>query len=261
MDEERFDRLSRTLARGADRRGALAILAALSAGALTETVDAARRRQRRNARGRLASQAASQCDNPGPGQPLRGCDFSGQDLIGIDWHSAMLRGAKFVDANLCGADLHSAHLRGADFTGANLTRANLKSSSRGAKTDGAIRCRTIMPDGTRDDTGCTGGPVCCTDADCGERQTCTGNACRCQSGFVRLPNGSCGLRCLISQPQFCNVFGPGCTCPRFVESPGSVCVDVSEPGQFCLSTRFCPPGQACDLRDRVCYDLCGPPIA
>jgi beta-lactamase regulating signal transducer with metallopeptidase domain len=73
----------------------------------------------------------------------QGCDLSGTDLRGRDFHGvawnmvdvngANLRDANFRGANLTGVDFHGADLRGADFTGAHIYMSDL----HGAKLDGA----------------------------------------------------------------------------------------------------------------------------
>ena len=69
------------------------------------------------------------------GANLRGADLSGADLSGADLAKADLAGA-----NLISADLSDAVLREANLTGAFLRSTRL--------------CRTIMPDGARDDSTC-----------------------------------------------------------------------------------------------------------
>ncbi len=63
------------------------------------------------------------------------CDLSGVDLVGV----------KLTKANLTGADL-----TGADLAGANLGKANLT----GANLIGAKFCKTTMPDGAVNYSGC-----------------------------------------------------------------------------------------------------------
>jgi len=73
----------------------------------------------------------------------QGCDLSGADLRGRDFHGvvwnmvdvngANLTDANFRGANLTGVDFHGANLRGADFTGARVSVSDL----HGANLDGA----------------------------------------------------------------------------------------------------------------------------
>jgi beta-lactamase regulating signal transducer with metallopeptidase domain len=74
----------------------------------------------------------------------QGCDLSGANLHGRDFHGvawnmvavngANLSDANFRGANLTGVDFHGANLSGADFTGARIYMSDL----HGANLDGAI---------------------------------------------------------------------------------------------------------------------------
>ena len=89
------------------------------------------------------------------GVEFPGIDLSGADLSGADLHEANLEGANLAGADLTGVGLASAILTGADLTGANLTDVNLTwASLRDAKLDGAIFCRTVMPDSQENNDGC-----------------------------------------------------------------------------------------------------------
>lgn len=74
---------------------------------------------------------------------LRGANFSGMDLRGIDFWESDLRGADFSAANLEGACLVGCDLRGVDFSNANLSRTDLRNvwikatNLYGANLDGA----------------------------------------------------------------------------------------------------------------------------
>lgn len=81
---------------------------------------------------------------------LRRADFSGANL-----HLANFTGAYLREANLTGADLGDAVLQNANLKGAVLAGANLKGAKvDGAKWDEAKFCKTIMPDGAVNDSGC-----------------------------------------------------------------------------------------------------------
>ena len=83
------------------------------------------------------------------------CDLSGAYLTGANLSYANLRFADLTDANLDSADLS-----GADLTRANLERANLEWANlieadlTEANLTGAIFCKTKMPDGTQNNSGC-----------------------------------------------------------------------------------------------------------
>jgi uncharacterized protein YjbI with pentapeptide repeats len=74
-----------------------------------------------------------------PASFLRGCDFSGAILAGVDLMWAKLSFSRFVGAdlkgaNLSGTDLSKVDFSGADFTGADLTDADIDGADlRGAK--------------------------------------------------------------------------------------------------------------------------------
>ena len=77
---------------------------------------------------------------------LRNACLTDADLTGAD-----LTGADLRDADLTGADLTGADLRDADLTGADLSDAELK----GVNIGQAKRCRTTLPDKTKDNDNCT----------------------------------------------------------------------------------------------------------
>jgi hypothetical protein len=81
---------------------------------------------------------------------LRRADFSGANLHMANFTSAYLR-----ESNLSGADLSEAVLINANLKGAVLAGTNLKGAKTdGAKWDDAKFCKTTMPDGTLNDSGC-----------------------------------------------------------------------------------------------------------
>ena len=109
------------------------------------------------------------------GLSLQGCGFSESNLgklletnacqkcylSGADLKGENLEGANLKGANLTGADLTKTNLEGADLAGTNLTNTDLTNATleyarnfNTADTTGAIFCRTIMPDGTKNKSGC-----------------------------------------------------------------------------------------------------------
>jgi Pentapeptide repeats (8 copies) len=81
---------------------------------------------------------------------LRRTDFSGANLHMANFTNAYLR-----EANLSGADLSDAVLLNANMKGAVLAGTNLKGAKMdGAKLDDAKFCKTVMPDGAVNDSGC-----------------------------------------------------------------------------------------------------------
>ncbi len=76
---------------------------------------------------------------------LSGLDLSGADLQGAFLYGALLQGTVLRGANLDRADLTRADLVDADLGGASMEEVRMVS---------AKRCRTVMPDGSRDDRHC-----------------------------------------------------------------------------------------------------------
>jgi Pentapeptide repeats (8 copies) len=84
-------------------------------------------------------------------------DLTGANLAGAKLNGANLGSAKLIDANLIGANLAGTKLGLADLTGANLLGASLFGADlAGATTDGAMFCRTLMPDGSTNNGSCAG---------------------------------------------------------------------------------------------------------
>jgi len=86
---------------------------------------------------------------------LTDAPLGGRDMRGADFQNANLSGAVLTKANLSGADLGDAVLLNANMKGAVLAGANLKGAKMdGAKLDDAKFCKTVMPDGAVNDSGC-----------------------------------------------------------------------------------------------------------
>lgn len=81
---------------------------------------------------------------------LRRADFSGANLHLANFTNAYLREANLTGADLSDAVLTKANLKGAVLNGANLKGAKLDD----AKLDDAKFCKTTMPDGAVNDSGC-----------------------------------------------------------------------------------------------------------
>ncbi|HEV2309013.1 MAG TPA: pentapeptide repeat-containing protein [Acidimicrobiia bacterium] len=108
-----------------------------------------------------------------PGANLSGADLRGATLDHSNLARVALEGADLSDSSLPGTNLSSAvitnvDLRRANLAETNLTLANLTGSDltdanlKGAKTTPgvdifatAIRCRTVLPNGTIDNTSCS----------------------------------------------------------------------------------------------------------
>jgi len=94
------------------------------------------------------------------GEDLRGANFRDANLYGADLRKADLRGADLAGADLrntdmSDADLTGALLKGAQLKDSNLTRADFSESDAIlSQFSKALRCKTILPDGRKDDTNC-----------------------------------------------------------------------------------------------------------
>ena len=118
-------------------------------------------------------------DAPLGGRDMRGADFQNANLSGAVLSKANLGErpmekrtlvTNFEDANLRRTDLSGANLHLANFTNSYLREANLSGADlgdavllnanmKGAKLDGAKLddakfCKTVMPDGAMNDSGC-----------------------------------------------------------------------------------------------------------
>lgn len=163
MDHERFDYLARQVFGGAPRSRRVAIAAVLGAViALPEGGEVRARTPRRQRTANAA--AASRCYpgtkcTPGKGKNASRCDFSNSTIFkNRDVRGANLSSANFFGADLTGADLRGANLSGSCFIGADLQGARLGSS---VNLHGAVFCRTRMPNGAIDNSGCAGATPCC----------------------------------------------------------------------------------------------------
>ena len=86
-----------------------------------------------------------------PRNELRGCDFSGARMSGINLRRAIMVFARLAGVDLRGAILEGADLSKADLTGADLRGANLYAAETwqaklvGAKLERAITAGTKLP--------------------------------------------------------------------------------------------------------------------
>jgi hypothetical protein len=82
-------------------------------------------------------------------------DLTNANLARAQLPGADLSSAKLVNANLIGANLNDAKLPSANLTGANLLGASLFNADlTGATLDQTTFCRTLMPNGTTNNTNC-----------------------------------------------------------------------------------------------------------
>ncbi len=289
MDHDAFDRIARLLGGAASRRAAIGAL--LGIGALETGLAAARKRRgrggKRKARGRVRAEAVcfggTNCA-PGPGKNLGNCDYS---------DSATLKGRNLKGANLGGANLARADASGAKLAGANVDKACLVDANlTGATINGstnfgaAIFCRTTMPDGSSNNSGCGKGTACCPTCDdehpCEEGRCCIGGRCRvaecCDAGDCG-GNACCNHVCCAAgdacdtrtnpdeccEPAACPVNGcgviddgcggtrdcGGCAQPRPLCCAGvcgECCNSADCGGNVCCGNLCCPSGEVCDTR-------------
>lgn len=296
MDGRSFDRFARILsATGSRRQAVLALIGSAFAGtapALTEAK--ARRRGKARIRGRgrnrrlRAEAVPSRCCStgkctPGPGKNLSKCCYEGQNLAGKHFKganlgSAVFAGATLTNANFAGANLGKACLADADLTGAKINGST--------NVGGAIFCRTTMPDGSINDSGCGKGAACCptcvpVGGACGEGAECCGDpclngTCPCANGMVDCDGdgvcetcGNCDAEPCPPDPR---TGEPGFCCTGGFCSCGGVCCDGAD--CFVLTTQprdteqppiereVCEPPDGCAFcqgrEDRCCTACVGP---
>jgi len=162
MDRGRFDTLARVISAQQSRRTTITTL--LSALVLRHAPAAAKRKSQHRRTAPVTAQVAAACYpgtrcTPGKGNNASRCDFSHSTVFrNRDARGSNLSDSNFFGADLRGADFRGANLSGGCFVGADLTGAKLGSSVNLHK---AVFCNTVMPDGTRDDSGCEGETPCC----------------------------------------------------------------------------------------------------
>ncbi len=82
---------------------------------------------------------------------LAGADLNGASLHSTNFMRSDLTSARFVGADLTAANFIWADVHKADFTDANLKGALM---SEVKNIQGAVFCRTTMPDGSLNNAGC-----------------------------------------------------------------------------------------------------------
>lgn len=275
MDPTRFDRLSRALAAHGPRRGLLALLAALPvAGALLSggrlpLVVTARgahpqlkkdkgkgndqhkgkgkekaKKGKGNGNGKDQQRTTAQaevCWRAGACSPKKGSNVSQCNLAGytapasLDCTRCNISRANLRAANLSGANLTAANLSGACLVDANLTDAIIANNTN---LYGAIFCRTIVPDGSVNNSGCSSGTPCCPTCDAGQP---------CASGCCNTAAGACGACPSGSTCGGGNPGAPGiCGCTSSTCPTGANCGTIPNVCGGTVSCGSCPfPGQPC----------------
>ncbi len=248
MDGQRFDALTRRLS---SRRSALGgifagLLLPLEASARGKSKD--RKRKGKGKGKQRANAQAEPCWRAGACIVSKGSNVSQCDLAG---YTAL----DPLDCTRC--NLSRANLRGADLTGVNFTRANLSGAclvdadftdatfANNTNLYNAIFCRTIMPDGSVNNSGCQSGTACCPTCDAGHL---------CPSGCCNTAIGTCGA---CPSGSICGGGTPGipgiCGCtPTTCEALGKACGSWPDGCGETLSCGACPANQSC------CNGTCAP---
>jgi hypothetical protein len=222
MDRGQFDTLARVISHKQSRRGAIA--AVLGAALLGHDPAAMLAKGKRKANGNAKAKAKSCYPNttcvPGRGRDASGCDFTGSNAF----FQGNFRGSNLSHGNFTRADLRGADFRGANLAGACFVDVSLRDAKLGASVNlhQAIFCNAVMPDGSRNDSGCDKGTACCP-------TTCQGEACG---------------------PETCNGFGDFCGTVAGPCCAGWVCLNPP----FSVCNTYCTSNDDCTTHspDLVC---------
>ena len=243
MDGSRFDRLTRTLS---SRRTAVG---GLLAGLLLPLDAAARKKgkdKQRKRKGRDKQRAQAQlelCWRAGACIAKKGANVSQCNLEGYSPNTTLnCTGCNASRANLRGAQLQGANFTKANLSGACLVDANFTGATFANNTNlsNAIFCRTIMPDGTPNNSGCGSGTPCCPTCDAahlcpsGCCDTAAG-ACGACTGGATCGGGNPGI------PGFCGCTGSSCGCPAGQKSCNDACI----PATGCCQDSECNDNNLC----------------
>jgi hypothetical protein len=253
MDDQAFDRLTRLLSSGVSRRSGLRAALGLALAGLPGMEAGAGKRHRRpqkrkkGARRTEAQAVAASCftGSPcmvGPAKNLANCNlegstaFNGANCKGCNVSKGNLRRVDARGVNFTNANLSSACLVGADLSGGTLKNANM---------NGTVFCRTMMPDGSTNNSGCGKATACCP--------TCVelGGVCSAGAGGSCCSGAGCvsgHCACPAAKPDVCN---GGCTDLQTDRTNCGAC------GQRCASGETCVAGECvCGAGKSICRDRC-----
>lgn len=251
VDGTHFDDLAKRLSQARTRRFAIG---GLLTGVLLPLDAAARGKGKR--RKRVQAQEEP-CWRAGAcivskGSNVSRCDLSGDTAPdGLDCTRCNLSRANLYQADFSGVDFTRANLSGACLVDADFRDATFANSTNLAN---AIFCRTTMPDGSLNNSGCGLGSSCCP-TNCGATETCgpnqyccDGTCSNCPCGQGELSNGTCVTTC-TSNSQCCgscqswqrNANISFCSTGAFPLSCGTSGDDACPTGLFCTVTGFCTP--------------------
>jgi hypothetical protein len=211
------------------------------------------------------------CSPPTAASDRGHCNFAGANFAGVNaagsniWYSngtgttystdarpSNLSRVNFKYACLGGAIFRKADLRSSDLQGTCLVDADLTGAQTNSGTNfwNAIFCRTKMPDGSINNSGCGGGTSCCPT--CDERRPCPDGQKCCNGKCVTCPAATdckdqvCdGGRCVLANKQ--NGVGcPGGVCCGGTCQAGKTCCDSAQcNGQVCCNGTCCTGGAQC----------------
>jgi hypothetical protein len=284
MDEERFDRLIQSVSRRLNRRGVVGALLGVAAAGLPETVafgrgkhhkskdrhkdrkqERKKDRQKERQVPRKLDAEQENCWRVGTCIPKKGSNVSRCNLEGS---------TAFAGLDCTGCNVSRANLHDVDATGANFTRANLSGSclvdadfsgatfANNTNLYNAIFCRTTMPGGGINNSGCNKATACCpTCVPIGEQGCDLGGSCcggaNCQTGACTCPAnkpdacaGACTNR--LTDPKNCGSCGNTCGQGETCCSGG--CKNLNDDEANCGSCgNGCGSGETCC--NGVCKDL------
>ena len=284
MDARHFDRLTRSLAAGSSRR---TVLAGLLAGILAPIVSVGARaadrhhgkrkhkgrgtdkgkshgrRRKTNAQAVPARCFGSGACLPGPAAYLAKCDFTDSNVL----ENVNCTGCNLSDSSLLRADASGANFNKANLSRVCLVDADLTSATINASTNllGAVFCRTKMPNGSINNSGCTKATGCCPtcvepgNSGCNVGGCCAGNVCCnnvcCQAGDVcntnKIPNACCTP---VPNAVACaNKCGPGVSdgcvgtydCGDVCSNPTPICSASTHTCEACTSNGQCGVDNVC----------------
>jgi hypothetical protein len=242
MDGSQFDRITRQLSsRRTAISGVLAgLLLPLEASARSKKGKDQQRKSKGKSKDKQRVSAQDSCWRAGACIPKKGANVSQCDLANYSPNATLdCTGCNISRANLRGANLSGANLSRANLSGSCLVDANLSGATVTNTTNlyNAIFCRTTMPDGSLNNSGCGSGTACCPT--CDAAHLCTSGCCN------GLTCGACpaGLTCGGGNPGIPGICG--CT-PATCESLGDVCGPNVPDG--CGGTLSCGPcePETCD---------------
>ncbi len=224
MDSRNFDALARQVGTRRTALGGLlaSLLLPLEAAARGKGKD--RNRQRKGKDKKHASAEVEPCWRAGACIPKKGANVSQCDLADYTASDTL----NCTRCNLSRANLNGADLRGVNFTRANLSGACLVDAdftgatfANNTNLYNAIFCRTIMPDGSPNNSGCDSGTPCCPTCDAG--RLCTSGCCNLSAGTCgACPSGSTCGGGIPGIPGIC-----GCT-PTTCVALGKTCGSWSD---------------------------------